>query len=120
MLIDLSNLLDPANAAWSLGSNLLAPLFDGGARQESVNIATAEQKAAVAQYVDAALSAFGDVESGLELSESLRLRLESLEEASAQAAEAYRLAATCTAEPTRGIKPRVRRRVLAATAPTGL
>ena len=89
---DLSNLLDPANAAWSLGSNLLAPLFDGGARQESVNIATAEQKAAVAQYVDAALSAFGDVESGLELSESLRLRLESLEEASAQAAEAYRLA----------------------------
>jgi len=41
----------------------------------------------VAQYVAAALSAFGDVEFGLELSESLRLRLESLEEASAQAAE---------------------------------
>ena len=34
----LSDLLDPANVAWSLGANLLAPIFDGGRRREAVEI----------------------------------------------------------------------------------
>jgi len=51
----LSDLLDPANVAWRLGANLLAPIFDGGRRREAVVIATAEQEQALAAYGQAAL-----------------------------------------------------------------
>ena len=51
----LSDLLDPANVAWRLGANLLAPIFDGGRRREGVVIATAEQEQALAAYGQAAL-----------------------------------------------------------------
>ena len=35
----MSDFLDPTNVAWSLGANLLAPIFDGGKRREAVEIA---------------------------------------------------------------------------------
>ena len=41
----LTNLLDPSNVAWTVAGNLVAPLFDGGARQSQVEIATAEAAA---------------------------------------------------------------------------
>ena len=89
---DLSNLLDPANVAWSAGTSLLAPLFDGGRRRENVVIANAQQEAALAQYADAALRAFSDVESSLDQGEVLSSREDALQEAADQAAEAFRLA----------------------------
>ncbi len=89
---ELSNLLDPANVAWSLGSSLLAPLFDGGRRRENVTIATAQQESALAKYVDTALKAFRDVESALDAGAVLADRQSALQEAADQAGEAYRLA----------------------------
>ena len=70
----LTNLLNPANLAWSVGANLVAPLLDGGAGKARVEIATAEQKQAVAAYGQAALEAFKEVESGLDQGVVLRER----------------------------------------------
>ena len=88
----LSNLLDPANVAWTVAGNLVAPLFDGGARQSQVEISTADQKQAVAAYGQAALNAFGEVESNLDQGVVLDKRLAALNEAAGEANEAYRVA----------------------------
>lgn len=88
----LSNLLDPSNIAWTLGGNLVAPLFDGGARQTQVEISTAEQEQAVAIYGQAALDAFQEVESGLDQSVVLREQEASLKDAAKNAQEAFRSA----------------------------
>lgn len=88
----LANLLDPANVAWTVAGNLVAPLFDGGARDAQVEVSTAEQKQAVAAYGQAALEAFGEVESNLDQGVVLDQRKASLTEAASEAAEAYRVA----------------------------
>lgn len=89
---ELSSLLDPGNVAWSLGTSLIAPLFDGGRRRENVTIATAQQEAAVAQYADSALRAFSDVETALDQGRVLTDRNVQLQEAADQASKAFRLA----------------------------
>ncbi|MGA1201975.1 MAG: efflux transporter outer membrane subunit [Planctomycetota bacterium] len=63
---DFSSLLNPANIAWNSAANLLAPIFDGGRRDADVEIANAQQEAAVAEYRSTALQAFAEVETGLE------------------------------------------------------
>lgn len=87
----LSSLLDPANIAWQAGTNLLAPIFDGGARQAQVDAATAEQKQALAAYGQAAFTAFAEVESQLDQGVVLSQREADLQEATAAANEAYRI-----------------------------
>jgi NodT family efflux transporter outer membrane factor (OMF) lipoprotein len=62
---DLFVLKDHSNPVWSLGANLIAPLYQGGALRAQVEIRTAEQKQAVAEYARAAQRAFSDVESAL-------------------------------------------------------
>jgi len=88
----LSSLLDPANLAWRAGASLLAPLFDGGARREQVEITTADQQQALAAYGDAALKAFGEVEASLDLGVVLSQRRDELKIAAQEAQEAYRIA----------------------------
>ncbi|MGB5604603.1 MAG: TolC family protein [Gammaproteobacteria bacterium] len=88
----LSNLLDPANVAWSVGANLLAPLYDGGRRREAVNITTAEQEQALAAYGQAAINAFTELETSLDQGVVLSQRLDELREAAAQAEKAFRIA----------------------------
>jgi outer membrane protein, multidrug efflux system len=58
-------LQDRDNPVWSVGASLFMPLFAGGELKAQVEIRTAEQKQAVAEYVKTALAAFGDVENAL-------------------------------------------------------
>ena len=58
-------LKDHDNPVWNVGASLLAPLFTGGALKRQVEIRTAEQKQAVAEYAVVGLRAFGEVESAL-------------------------------------------------------
>jgi multidrug efflux system outer membrane protein len=58
-------LQDRDNPVWSLGANLLAPVFRGGALRTQVEIRTAEQKQAIAAYAVVGLRAFGEVENAL-------------------------------------------------------
>jgi NodT family efflux transporter outer membrane factor (OMF) lipoprotein len=62
---DLFELKDHSNPVWSLGANLLAPLYRGGALKTQVEIRTAEQKQAIAEYAAVGLRAFADVEGAL-------------------------------------------------------
>jgi outer membrane protein, multidrug efflux system len=58
-------LKDRDNPSWSSGASLLAPIFRGGALKTQVEIRTAEQKLALANYAAIGLRAFNDVESAL-------------------------------------------------------
>jgi NodT family efflux transporter outer membrane factor (OMF) lipoprotein len=62
---DLVVLKDHDNPVWSLGANLVAPLYKGGALKAQVEIKTVEQKQAVAAYASVGLRAFGEVEGAL-------------------------------------------------------
>lgn len=88
----LTSVLDPQNVVWQLATNLLAPVLDGGQRQAQVEIATAEQEQALAQYAQVALEAFNQVESALDQGVVLEQRAEELGIAFQQANKAYRVA----------------------------
>jgi NodT family efflux transporter outer membrane factor (OMF) lipoprotein len=70
-LIVLKNLDNPV---WSLGANLIAPLYQGGALRAQVEIRSADQKQAVAQYARAGQRAFSEVEAALAAERTLRDR----------------------------------------------
>jgi NodT family efflux transporter outer membrane factor (OMF) lipoprotein len=70
----LLQLKDTSNPVWSLGGNLLAPIYQGGALQAQVEIRSAEQKQAVAEYARAGQQAFGEVEGALAAENALRER----------------------------------------------
>jgi outer membrane protein TolC len=87
---DLIVLKDVSNPIWGLGVNLIAPLYQGGALQAQVEIRTAEQKQAVAEYARIGQRAFGEVENALAAENTLRERdaiLEASVRDSARAAE---------------------------------
>jgi NodT family efflux transporter outer membrane factor (OMF) lipoprotein len=87
------HLLDPTGLASTFGANLFVPLFDGGLLQAEFNEARAEQKAAMARYKKAALSAFLEVENLLDNDASLRWRETELQTAAQSAWEASKLSA---------------------------
>ncbi|HVP08420.1 MAG TPA: TolC family protein [Burkholderiales bacterium] len=62
---DLFILANHANPVWGIGAMLMAPLFTGGALESQVEIRTAEQKLAVAEYGQVGQRAFGEVENAL-------------------------------------------------------
>ncbi|MEL7545128.1 MAG: efflux transporter outer membrane subunit [Pseudomonadota bacterium] len=89
---DLSNLLNPTNLAWQAATSIAAPLIDGGLRQSQVDQASADQKAAIASYGQAALDAFSEVEISLDQNVVLRTRAEALRESADEANKALRIA----------------------------
>ncbi|MBL8350198.1 MAG: TolC family protein, partial [Burkholderiaceae bacterium] len=71
---DLLVLQNHDNPAWSVGANLIAPLYQGGALRAQVEIRSAEQKQAVADYARAGQRAFAEVENALSAEFALRDR----------------------------------------------
>ena len=72
---------DYSNPTGGAGARLLAPIYQGGALRAQVQIRTAEQKEAVADYARIALRALGDVENALAANQSLATRVNLLTEA---------------------------------------
>jgi multidrug efflux system outer membrane protein len=62
---DILELKDRDNPAFGLGLGLLMPIYAGGSLAAQVELKTAEQRAAVAQYASVGLKAFGEVENAL-------------------------------------------------------
>ncbi len=62
------------NPIWNAGANLVAPLFKGGALKTQVEIRTAEQRQAIAEYAAVGVRAFGEVESALSAERAARDR----------------------------------------------
>jgi NodT family efflux transporter outer membrane factor (OMF) lipoprotein len=82
------------NPVWSIGGAVFAPLFSGGELKAKVEVKTAEQKEAMAQYVQTALKAFGDVENALSSESALAEREQILAAAVADSQRALELAET--------------------------
>jgi NodT family efflux transporter outer membrane factor (OMF) lipoprotein len=89
---DLLELKDTSNPIWSLGANLIAPLYQGGALRAQVEIRSAEQKQAVADYARAGQRAFGEVEGALAAENALRERGDILDATVRDSARALELA----------------------------
>jgi outer membrane protein, multidrug efflux system len=62
---DLFVLKDRDNPVWSAGASLTAPLYTGGALTGQIEVRTAEQKQAIAEYGRVGARAFGEVENAL-------------------------------------------------------
>ncbi|HSB49382.1 MAG TPA: TolC family protein [Burkholderiales bacterium] len=77
-------LKDRDNPVWSAGASLLAPIYLGGALQSQIEIRTAEQKLAVAEYGRVGARAFGEVENALSSGFSLEQRVAILAQAVAE------------------------------------
>ncbi len=71
---DVFVLQNRSNPGFSFGANLLAPIYQGGALRAQVEIRSAEQKQAVAEYAKAGQRAFGEVENALGAENALRDR----------------------------------------------
>jgi outer membrane protein, multidrug efflux system len=85
-------LKERSNPVWSAGAGLVAPIFLGGQLQAQVEIRTAEQKQAVAEYGRVGAGAFGEVENALSSEFALDARETLLKQAVADNARALELA----------------------------
>jgi outer membrane protein TolC len=85
-------LKDRDNPVWSAGASLTAPLFLGGQLQAQVDIRTAEQQQAVAEYARVGARAFGEVENALSAGFTLEEREAILTEAVSENTRALELA----------------------------
>lgn len=89
---DLFVLQDRDNPVWSVGAGLLMPLFRGGALKTQVEIRTAEQRQAVAEYAAVGQRAFGDVEEALATGLAMRDRERILSEQLVDSRRAFEIA----------------------------
>ena len=80
------------NPVWGVGASLLMPIFTGGALESQVEIRTAEQKVAVADYGRIGARAFGEVENALSSGFALDARDALLRQAVAENERALELA----------------------------
>lgn len=78
----------------SLAAGIYGPLYTGGAIEAQIDIANADQKAALAQYGQKVLKAFQEVESGLIGERTLVKQEQYLEETENQYREALNIALT--------------------------
>src|SRR5687768_15580522 len=89
---DLFVLQDRDNPVWSAGASITQPLFLGGQLQAQVEIRTAEQKQAIAEYGRVGARAFGEVENALSSTFTLDRREVILRESVVSNARALELA----------------------------
>jgi outer membrane protein, multidrug efflux system len=91
---DLFVLTERDNPVWNAGANLLMPIFRGGALKTQVEIRTAEQKQAIANYASTGLRAFGEVENALAAENAAREREQLLTQTLADTQRAYEIVQT--------------------------
>ena len=87
----LTDILNTSNPITSLGANLFAPLYTGGALKAAVDEADANQQAAMAVYTQSVLSAFQEIETALTNEKLYQKREDYLNEEVAHNQEAYRI-----------------------------
>ena len=88
----LRSLIDGNFGVWSLLGNVVAPLWQGGRLRAQVDRAEARANEALADYANAALTAYAEVETALAAEEFLAERERHLAESTLQARAAERLA----------------------------
>jgi NodT family efflux transporter outer membrane factor (OMF) lipoprotein len=89
---DLFVLKDRDNPVWSAGASLTAPLYTGGALTGQIEVRTAEQKQAIADYGRVGARAFGEIENALSTAFALQEREAILSQSVVHNARALELA----------------------------
>ena len=85
---------DYSNPSAGVGAKIVAPIYTGGGLQAQVELMSAQQREAVAQYAKLALRAIGDVEESLAMSRTLTERETLLQAIIADQQRAFDLAQT--------------------------
>ncbi|MCP1212721.1 efflux transporter outer membrane subunit [Acetobacter okinawensis] len=88
------NLANLANSMWSYGASVSMPLFEGGLRRAQLQHSWSVYRETLDNYRKTVLSAFGDVENGLSLTNRLRAESERLAQGVATAQKAQTLTMT--------------------------
>lgn len=86
----LSDLLRADNVLWTIGGNLVQPLFDGGRLRAQVDLADARSRGAAAAYADLVLQALMEVEAALGERRYARERLAAAQQAAQSQTAAVR------------------------------
>lgn len=89
---DVSDLLDGDFGVWTIASNIVQPIFEGGRLRAAVAGAKAEAAQAEADYATTALRAFAEVENALADERHVAAVVQALDAAAEQSAAAERLA----------------------------
>jgi len=89
---ELQDIVDRDFSVWSLGANLLQPIFQGGRLLAGIDLADSNAREALETYVKGALRAFGEVETSLALEGFLTRRETALTRAVEQSQAARELA----------------------------
>jgi outer membrane protein, multidrug efflux system len=90
--LELEELVDSDFRVWSLGANLLEPIFRGGSLRAEVRRQQARRDEALANYEESVIRAFAEVEDILATDTQLALRRSNLADAAKHAAAARDLA----------------------------
>ena len=86
-----SELFSSSNFVWSIGGQILQPIFQGGRLRAQVDIAEGQQSEALHAYTEAALNALSEVESILAVETLLQRREQTLDASASAAEEAVRV-----------------------------
>jgi outer membrane protein, multidrug efflux system len=89
---ELKNLLDGDFSVWSIMSNLVQPIFQGGRLRAGIDVASAGEREVLAVFASTALRAFAEVESALFADDTLARQERALAAAVDHAREAQRSA----------------------------
>ena len=87
---DISDLLSGDFGIWSIAGNLAQPILQGGRLRANISKRDSELQLAAAEFEQAALTAFSEVENALAAEKFLTRRVDALGEASRLALAAYR------------------------------
>ncbi|MBK1879300.1 efflux transporter outer membrane subunit [Pelagicoccus mobilis] len=88
---DLTDMIGLGSDYWTAGANFLAPLYTGGELEAQVEIETAQQQEALAEYGKLALKAFSEVEQGLSNESLLREQEDYIREVLVESENALRV-----------------------------
>ena len=89
---DLSNLVSGDSLIWTVGANLMQPVFQGGRLRQNVKMQRANFKAAESGFRSAVLNALSEVDNALDAEAHLAVMDESLGEAHKQSQAAAQIA----------------------------
>ncbi len=89
---EFNDLLDPDRMIWNIAAGLSQPIFQGGRLLAGVDLAQANQKAALATYAQTALNAFREVETLLAAEDYLQAELNAAQASAAESVAAEELA----------------------------
>jgi multidrug efflux system outer membrane protein len=89
---ELSNLFDDGTSIWSIGPNLVLPIFQGGANVANLSYAKAQRELYVSQYELAIQTAFKEVADALAIRGTIQDQLSAQRALVDAAADSYQLA----------------------------